>query len=50
MRAVRRQESTQAAVKYADRAQTRASRSLQDAEKAVEAGTEAASEAINKLG
>ncbi len=50
VRAIRRQESTQAAVKYADRAQTRASRSLSDAEKAVEAGAEAATEAVNKLG
>ncbi len=50
VRAVRRQDSTQATVKYADRAQTRASRSVQDAEKALEAGTEAAVEAVNKLG
>lgn len=50
VRAVRRQESTQKAVKYADRAQTRAARSVQDAEKALEAGTEAAAEAVGKLG
>ena len=50
VRAIRRQESTQQAVKYADRAQSRAVRSLQDAEKAVEAGTEAAAEAVAKLG
>ena len=50
VRAVRRQESTQQAVKFADRAQTRASRSVQDAEKAVEAGTEAAAQALGKLG
>lgn len=50
VRSVRRQESTQKAVKFADRAQTRASRSVQDAEKAVEAGTEAAAEALGKLG
>ena len=50
VRAVRRQESTQKAVKYADRAQTRATRSVQDAEKAFEAGTEAAAEAVSKLG
>ncbi len=50
VRAVRRQDSTQSAVKFADRAQTRASRSVQDAEKAFEAGAEAAVEAVNKLG
>lgn len=50
VRAVRRQDSTQQAVKYADRAQTRATRSVQDVEKAIEAGTEAVSEAVNKLG
>ena len=50
VRAVRRQESTKAAVSYADRAQTRASRSVSDAEKAVEAGTEAAVQAAKKLG
>ena len=50
VRAVRRQDSTQAAVKYADRAQTRTSRSVQDAEKAIEAGAEAAGEAVSKLG
>ena len=50
VRAIRRQESTQTAVKYAERAQTRASRSLSDAEKAVEAGAEAASQAVSKLG
>ena len=50
VRAIRRQESTQTAVKYAERAQDRASRSLGDAEKAVEAGAEAAVEAVNKLG
>lgn len=50
VRSVRRQESTQKAVKLADRAQTRATRSVQDAEKAFEAGTEAAAEAVTKLG
>ena len=50
VRAIRRQESTQAAVKYAERAQDRASRSVRDAEKAVEAGAEAATEAVSKLG
>lgn len=50
VRSVRRQESTQRAVNYAERAQVRASRSLTDAEKAVEAGTEAAAEAVSKLG
>ena len=50
VRAVRRQESTQKAVRYADRAQTRTSRAVQDAEKAVEFGTEAAGEAVSKLG
>ncbi len=50
VRAVRRQDSTQAAVKYADRAQTRTSRAVSDAEKAVESGVEAAGEAVQKLG
>jgi len=50
VRAVRRQESTQRAVRYADRAQTRTSRAVRDAEKAVEAGTEAGTEAAGKLG
>lgn len=50
VRSIRRQESTQKAAKYADRAQTRAVRSVQDAEKAVEAGTEAAAQAVSKLG
>ena len=50
VRAIRRQESTQAAVKYAERAQDRASRSISDAEKAVEAGAHAATEAVSKLG
>lgn len=50
VRAIRRQESTQQAVKYAERAQTRASRSVQDVEKAIGAGAEAASEAVSKLG
>lgn len=50
VRSIRRQDSTQRAVKFADRAQTRASRSVTDAEKAVEAGTEAAAEALSKLG
>jgi hypothetical protein len=50
VRSVRRQESTQQAVKYVDRAQTRAARSVQDAEKALEAGSEAAAEAVSKLG
>lgn len=50
VRAVRRQESTQEAVKYAERAGTRTRRAVLDAEKAVEAGAEAASEAASKLG
>ena len=50
VRAVRRQESTQKAVKYADRAQSRTSRAVSDAEKAVEFGTDAAGEAVSKLG
>lgn len=50
VRSIRRQESTQKAVKYAERAQDRASRSLGDVEKAVEAGAEAATEAVSKLG
>lgn len=48
--AVRRQDSTQRAVKLADRAQTRATSSVKDVEKAIEAGTEAAVEAVGKLG
>lgn len=50
VRAVRRQDSTQRAVKLADRAQTRATRSVKDVEKAIEAGTEAAVQAVSKLG
>jgi hypothetical protein len=50
VRAVRRQESTKAAVNYADRAQTRSSRAVNDVEKAVESGTEAAIQAVKKLG
>jgi hypothetical protein len=50
VRAIRRQESTQQAVTYAERAQTRAERAVKDTEKAVEAGTEAAAEAVSKLG
>jgi len=50
VKAVRRQESTQEAVKYAERAGTRTRRAVLDAEKAVEAGAEAATEAVNKLG
>ncbi len=50
VRSIRRQESTQQAVKYAERAQTRVKSSVQDAEKAFEAGTEAAVEAVSKLG
>lgn len=50
VRSVRRQESTQQAVKYAERAQDRAARSVQDVEKALEAGTDAAAEAVSKLG
>lgn len=48
--AVRRQDSTQRAVQLADRAQTRATSSVKDVEKAIEAGTEAAVEAVGKLG
>lgn len=50
VRAVRRQDSTQRAVTLADRAQTRAASSVKDVEKAIEAGTEAAVEAVGKLG
>jgi hypothetical protein len=50
VRAVRRQESTQEAVKYAERAQTRGQRAVTDTEKAVDAGTEAIIEAAKKLG
>lgn len=49
-RAVRRQDSTQAAVKYADRAQTRAGNAVKDVEKAVDSGAEAAVDAAGKLG
>ena len=48
--AVRRQDSTQRAVTMADRAQTRAASSVKAAEQAIEAGTEAAVEAVSKLG
>lgn len=50
VRAVRRQDSTKEAVHYAERAGKRAQRAVMDAEKAVEAGAEAASEAVSKLG
>ena len=50
VRSVRRQESTQKAVKYAERAQHRTSMAVNDAEKAVEAGTDAAAQAVSKLG
>ena len=48
--AVSRQDSTQRAVTMADRAQTRAASSVKAAEQAIEAGTEAAVEAVGKLG
>ncbi|MFP5219411.1 MAG: hypothetical protein ACLGIG_06675 [Actinomycetes bacterium] len=50
VRAIRRQDSTQRAERFAERAATRARRSVSDAEKAVEAGTEAAAQAVSKLG
>jgi hypothetical protein len=50
VKAVRRQESTQEAVKYAERAGTRTRRAVSDVEKAVESGAEAATEAVSKLG
>lgn len=50
VRSVRRQDSTKRAVHLADRAQDRASRAIGDAEKAVDAGTDAAVEAVSKLG
>jgi len=50
VRAIRRQDSTQAAVNYAERAGKRAQSAVKDAEKAVESGVEAAGEAVNKLG
>jgi hypothetical protein len=50
VRAVRRQDSTQATVKYADRAQTRAGNAVKDVEKAVDSGAEAVVDAAGKLG
>jgi hypothetical protein len=50
VRAVRRQESTQRAASFAERAQSRGEKALGDAEKAVEAGAEAAQDALAKLG
>ncbi len=50
IRKIRRQESTQAAVKYAERAQTRGERAIKDTEKAVEAGAHAVEDALTKIG
>ena len=50
VRSVRRQESTQEAKKYAERAQTRGTRAVRDTEKAVDAAAEATVQAVSKLG
>lgn len=50
IRRIRRQESTQQAIKLAERAQTRGERAFKDTEKAVEAGTEAVQDAFAKIG
>ncbi|HWH27756.1 MAG TPA: hypothetical protein VNU26_02135 [Mycobacteriales bacterium] len=50
VRAIRRQDSTQRAERFAERAATRSRRAVQDAEKALEAGTEAAGQALAKVG
>lgn len=48
--AVRRQDSTQRALRLAERAQKRGSYALSDTEKAVEAVVDATAEAVSKLG
>lgn len=50
VRKIRRQESTQTAIKYAERAQSRGERAFKDTEKAVEAGTQAVEDALSKIG
>lgn len=50
LRSIRGQESTQRAVRLAERAQKRGEAALKDTEKALEAGTEAATEALGKIG
>lgn len=50
VRSIRRQESTQRAVTFAERAQGRTGKAVGDAEKAVEAGAEATQDAFSKLG
>jgi len=50
VKAIRRQESTERAVRFAERAQRRGSLALKDTEKAVEQGAQAATEAAAKLG
>lgn len=50
VRAIRRQESTQRAVTFAERAQSRTEKAVSDAGKAVEAGAEATQDALRQLG
>ncbi|HVM26961.1 MAG TPA: hypothetical protein VM433_04720 [Mycobacteriales bacterium] len=50
VRAIGRQDSTQRAQRMAERARKRGQGAVRDTEKAVEAGTEAAGEALAKLG
>lgn len=50
VKAIRRQESTERAVRFAERAQRRGSLALQDTEKAVEQGAHAVTEAAAKIG
>ncbi len=50
VRAIARQDSTQRAQRMAERARKRGQGAVRDTEKAVEAGTEAAGEALAKLG
>lgn len=50
VRAIRRQESTERAVRFAERAQRRGQLAVQDTEKAVSQGAQAVTEAAAKLG
>lgn len=50
VRKIRRQDSTQTAIKYAERAQSRGERAFKDTEKAVEAGAHAVEDALTKVG
>lgn len=50
VKSIRGQESTQRAVRLAERAQSRGARAFQDTEKAIEVVAEAAQEAVAKIG